>query len=185
MPDMILLETEEQMTDRIDLLKRELSKVRTGRANPALLEQVHVDYYGVETQLSQIGKIAVPEANQLLVKPYDKSMVKDVERAINAANLGLNPNNEGDQLRIVLPALTKERREQLKKDIHKLGEECKIGVRSARHDGRDAIKKLEKNGDISEDDMHEYYDDIQELTNKYVEKADQLIEQKEQDIMTL
>lgn len=185
MPDMILLETEEEMTNRINMLKHELAKVRTGRANPALLEQVHVDYYGVQTPLSQVGKISVPEANQLLVKPYDKSMVSDVEKAINAANLGLNPNNEGDQLRIVLPALTKERREQLKKDIHKLGEECKIAIRHARHDGRDAIKKLEKNGDISEDDMHDYYDDIQELTDKYVEKADQLVEQKEKDIMTL
>jgi ribosome recycling factor len=185
MPDMILMETEEEMERRIEMLKKELSKVRTGRANPQLLEQVHVDYYGVETPLTQVGNIAVPEANQLLVKPYDKNMVKEVEKAINAANLGLNPNNEGHQLRIVLPALTTERRKELSKDIHKLGEECKIAIRNARRHGNDGIKKLEKDSKISEDDSKGYQEDIQELTDSYVEQAEQLVKDKEQDIMSL
>lgn len=185
MPDMILLEAEEEMQSRIDMLKKELSKLRTGRANPALLQQVHVDYYGVETPLSQIGKITVPEPNQLLVKPYDRSMIKDVEHAINAANLGINPNNEGDQLRIVLPALTKERRVSLTKDVHRFLEECKIAIRNARRHANDQIKKMEKNHDISEDDSHGYQEDVQELTDTYSVKAEEVAEAKEKDIMTL
>jgi ribosome recycling factor len=182
---MILLEAEEEMARRIDMLKHELAKLRTGRANPALLEQVHVDYYGVETPLSQIGKISVPEPNQLLVKPYDKSMLKDVEHAINAANLGINPNNEGEQLRIVLPALTQERRKLLTKDVHKFLEESKIAIRNARRHANDQIKKMEKDHSISEDDSHGYQDDVQELTDRFISEAEEVAKAKEQDIMTL
>ena len=153
MPEMIILETEEQMEHNIDALHRELAKVRTGHANPKILDSVKVDYYGALTPISQVGSISVPEPTQILVKPFDRSIVVDVEKAINAANLGFNPQNEGVQIRIVLPALTTERRKELSKKIHKMGEEFKVFIRNARRDGNDALKKLEKAHEISEDDL--------------------------------
>lgn len=183
MPDMVLLETEESMENRIASLSKELSKVRTGRANPRMLDDVKVDYYGALTPLSQIANISVPEPAQLIVKPYDRSSLGAIEKAINAANLGINPANEGTQLRIVLPALTTETRKGLVKDIHKLGEEFKVFIRNSRRDGNDAIKKMEKNHEISEDDSKGYHEDIQELTNEYIKQIDELIKAKEIDIM--
>ena len=131
MPDMVILETEESMETRLESLSKELSKVRTGRANPRMLDDVKVDYYGALTPLSQIGNISVPEPSQLVVKPYDSSMLKIIEKAIMAANLGINPSNEGSQLRIILPALTTETRKAIVKDIHKLGEEYKVFIRNS------------------------------------------------------
>ena len=185
MPDMILLETEEQMEHRIDTLKKDFSKVRTGRANPKMFQDVKVEYYGVLTPLGQVGNISVPEPTQLVVKPYDRSIVKDVEKAINAANLGVNPSNEGDQIRIVLPALTSQRRQELTKDVKRLGEEAKVAVRNYRRDGNDSLKKLEKSHDISEDELKLYQDEIQELTNKYTNLIDELVEEKDIDIMSI
>ncbi len=185
MPDMVLLETEEMMENTIESLKKEFSKVRTGRANPKMFQDVKVDYYGALTPLSQIGNISVPEPTQLIVKPYDRSIIKAVEKAIIAANLGVNPSNEGTQLRIVLPALTKERRVQLTKDVKKMGEEAKVGIRSARHHGNDALKKLEKNKQISEDDLKGYLEDVQELTNTYTNSIDELVKEKDIDIMSI
>ena len=185
MPDMILLETEEQMEHRIDTLKKDFSKVRTGRANPKMFQDVKVEYYGVLTPLSQVGNISVPEPTQLIVKPYDRSIVKDIEKAINAANLGVNPSNEGDQIRVVLPALTTQRRQELTKDVKKLGEEAKVAVRNSRRDGNDSLKKLEKNHDISEDELKLYQDEIQELTDKYTNLIDELVKEKDIDIMSI
>lgn len=185
MPDMVILETEEEMMHRIEGLKKECSKVRTGRANPKLLDDIRVEYYGVPTPLSQIGSISVPEPNQLIVKPFDRSLLGAVEKAINAANLGINPSNEGLQLRIVLPALTTERRVELTKLVKRIGEEAKVAIRNARRDGNDKIKKLEKNGDISEDDSKGYHMDIQELTDKYVKLVDELVKEKDIDIMSI
>ena len=183
MPDMVLLETEDAMDHRLSSLGKELSKVRTGRANPRVLDDVRVDYYGALTPLSQIGNISVPEPSQLIVKPYDRSILSAVEKAINAANLGLNPSNEGTQLRIVLPMLTTETRKELVKQIHKLGEEYKVYIRNSRRDGNDAIKKMEKNHDISEDDSKGYHEDIQELTDNFIKKVEELVKAKEIDIM--
>jgi ribosome recycling factor len=183
MPDMVILETEEAMESRLQSLSKELSKVRTGRANPRMLDDVKVDYYGALTPLSQIGSISVPEPSQLVIKPYDNSMLGTIEKAINAANLGINPANEGAQLRIVLPALTTETRKSIVKTIHKLGEEYKVFIRNSRREGNDAIKKLEKNSEISEDDSKGYQEDIQELTNNYTKQIDDLIKAKEIDIM--
>lgn len=185
MPDMILMETEEHMENRILGLKKEFSKVRTGRANPKMFDDVRVEYYGAMTPLNQIGNIGVPEPTQLLIKPYDRSIVKEVEKAINAANLGVTPQNEGDQIRINLPALTTERRKELTKHVKKLGEEAKVGIRNHRRDGNDAIKKLEKAHEISEDDSKGYQDDIQELTDKYISLIDELVKDKEEDIMSI
>jgi ribosome recycling factor len=183
MPDMVLMEVEEKMEQRVKDLSHELAKIRTGRANPKMFEGVHVEYYGVETPISQVANISVPEPTQLLIKPYDRSLVKEVERAIYAANLGVTPNNEGLQLRIVLPALTMETRKELVKKIKKYGEEAKVSIRNYRRDGNDAIKKLEKASDISEDDSKGYQEDIQELTDLYTDKVDQVVKAKEEDIL--
>jgi len=185
MPEMVMLETEETMDNRIDQLKHDFAKVRTGRANPRMFDDVKVNYYGALTPLNQVGNISVPEPSQLIVKPYDRSILKDVEKAILAANLGVNPSNEGTQLRIMLPALTKERRVELTKHVKKLGEEAKISIRNTRRHGNDAIKKLEKSSDISEDDCKGYQEDIQELTDKYVNLIDELIKEKDIDIMSI
>lgn len=183
MPDMILMEVEEKMEQRVTDLSHELAKVRTGRANPRMFDGVHVEYYGVETPITQVANISVPEPTQLLIKPFDRSLVKEVERAILAANLGVTPNNEGLQLRIVLPALTQDRRIELVKKLKKYGEEAKVSIRNYRRDGNDAIKKLEKNSDISEDDSKGYQEDIQELTNTYIGKIDDVVKAKEEDVM--
>ena len=185
MPDMILLETEETMENRIEVLKHDFSKVRTGRANPRMLDDVKVEYYGTLTPLNQIGNISVPEPTQIIVKPYDRSIVQAVEKAILAANLGINPSNEGTQLRIVLPMLTKERRVELTKGVKRMGDEAKVSIRNTRRDGNDAIKKLEKKSEISEDDCKLYQDEIQDLTDKYVELIDELVKEKDIDIMSI
>ncbi|MFU8787278.1 MAG: ribosome recycling factor, partial [Candidatus Izemoplasmataceae bacterium] len=146
MLDEILLDAEERMIGAINALQREFSKVRTGRANPKLLDTVRVNYYGTETPINQLGGISVPEPTQLLIKPYDRSVVKEVEKAILAANLGITPQNEGDQIRIVLPQLNEERRKQLVKEVKKLTEDAKVAIRNIRRDANDHIKKLEKSG---------------------------------------
>jgi len=185
MPDMILMELEEKMEERVHNLSHELAKIRTGRANPRMFDDVHVPYYGVETPITQVANISVPEPTQLLIKPYDRSIIKDVEKAIMAANLGVNPNNEGVQLRIVLPPLTKERRMELTKLVKKYGEEAKVSIRHNRREGNDAIKKLEKDHSISEDDSKGYQEDIQELTDQYIEKIDQVVQAKDDDILSI
>ena len=185
MPDMILMETEEKMEERVSSLSHELSKVRTGRANPKMFDDIKVEYYGVQTAITQVGNISVPEPTQIVIKPYDKGIVKDVEKAILAANLGITPNNEGQQLRIVFPPLTTERRRELTKKVKKYGEEAKVSVRNHRREGNDAIKKLEKAHEISEDDSKGYQEDIQELTNQYIEKVESVVKTKEEDIMSI
>lgn len=185
MPDMILLETEETMENRIKMLKHDFSKVRTGRANPRMFDDIKVEYYGTLTPITQVGNISVPEPTQLIFKPYDRGLLGVIEKAIQAANLGVNPANEGTQLRIVLPALTKETRVELTKGVKKMGEEAKISIRSARREGNDAIKKLEKNSEISEDDCKGYQEDIQELTDKYVKLIEDMIILKDIDIMSI
>lgn len=185
MPDMIIMETEEKMEERISGLSHELAKIRTGRANPKMFDDVKVEYYGVPTPITQVGNIAVPEPTQIIIKPYDKSIVKAIEKAIMAANLGINPNNEGDQLRIVFPPLTTERRKELTKKVKKYGEEAKVSLRNIRRDGNDAIKKLEKDSEISEDDSKGYQEDIQELTNTYSNKVDEVVKAKDEDILSI
>ena len=184
-PDMILMDTEEKMEERISGLSHELAKIRTGRANPKMFDDVKVEYYGALTPITQVGNIAIPEPTQIIIKPYDKGIVKDIEKAILAANLGINPNNEGNQLRIVFPALTTERRKELSKKVKKYGDEAKVSLRNYRREGNDAIKKLEKESEISEDDSKGYQDDIQELTNLYSVKVDEVVKAKEDDILSI
>jgi len=185
MPDMIILEADEKMEHTIEGLRKEYAKIRTGRANPKILDTGFVDYYGAPTPVPQVGNVTVPEPTQLVVRPYDRSIVKDVEKAINAANLGFNPQNEGHQIRIVLPALSKERRVELTKQAHKTSEEFKVHIRQIRRDANDALKKMEKSHDISEDDFKGYLEDVQELTDQYTDKVDQVCKEKEEDIMSI
>ena len=185
MPDMILMEAEEKMEQRVKDLSHELAKIRTGRANPRMFDEVYVDYYGVQTPISQVGNISVPEPTQLVVKPYDRSLVKEVERAILGANLGVTPNNEGVQLRIVLPPLTHDRRVELTKKVKKYGEEAKVSIRNIRRDANDALKKMEKAHDISEDDLRGYQEDVQELTNQYSEEIDKVVKDKDDEILSI
>ena len=183
MIDMILMELEEKMEERVKNLSHELAKVRTGRANPKMFDEVHVPYYGVETPITQVANISVPEPTQILIKPYDRSIVKEVEKAVLAANLGVTPNNEGTQLRIVLPPLTRDVREELVKMVKKYGEEAKISIRNYRRDANDQIKKLEKNHEISEDDSKIHREDVQDLTDKYVKKIEEVVKEKDEEIM--
>ncbi len=183
--DDILLQAEEKMQKSLDSLKYDFGRVRTGRANPKMLEPVLVEYYGAKTPLNQVAGISTPEPTQLLVKPYDKSIIKDIEKAILASNLGVTPNNEGEQIRIVLPKLDEERRRSLVKQVKQTSEDARVKVRNARREANEGIKKLEKASDITEDDSVAYQEDVQDLTDKFIEKIDQELESKEKDLMTV
>ncbi|WRO22249.1 ribosome recycling factor [Metallumcola ferriviriculae] len=171
------------MDGAIEVLKGELSTLRAGRANPALLDKIQVEYYGVPTPLNQVGNISAPEPRLLLVQPWDKSIIGEIEKAILKSDLGLNPNNDGNVIRIAIPQLTQERRQELVKFVKKKGEEAKVSVRNVRRDANEQLKKEEKNGDISEDDLRGTLDDVQETTNKHIEMIDQVVEHKEAEVM--
>lgn len=181
MPDMIMMETEERMDKCLSQFERELAQVRTGRANPAILDSVFVNYYGCQTQLKQMASISTPEANQLLIKPFDKSVLKDIEVAISTANLGLNPQNDGTSLRIILPAMTEERRKELVKVVGKFAEEAKVSVRNVRRDANDSLKKL----GLPEDDEKGYLEDVQKLTDAKISKIDDIAKAKNADLMNI
>lgn len=181
--DSILKETKPKMEAVIDDLKRKLSNVRTGRATVGLLDGVMVDYYGTPTPLNQMASIAVPEPQMLTVQPWDMSQIGPVEKAIIAANLGLNPSNDGKLIRLPIPALNEERRKQLAKQVHEIAEEHKVAVRNIRHQSNDGLKKMHKDKAISEDDERFGLDEVQKLTNSYSGKIDELARTKEQEIM--
>lgn len=183
MPDTILMNAEERMEHTMDALHRDFTQVRSGRANPKMLERVSVDYYGVETPINQVGSISVPEGNQIYVKPYDKSLLSKIEKAIQAANLGINPNNDGVGIRMILPVMTEERRKESAKTVHKMAEECKIAIRNIRRDAIADLKKLEKDKAISEDELEIYLEEVQKITDKFVDKIDQAASDKEKEIM--
>ncbi len=169
----------------VEDFKRKLSNVRTGRATVGLLDAVHVDYYGTSTPLNQMASVAVPEPQLLTVQPWDISQLGAVEKAIIAANLGLNPSNDGKMIRLPVPALNEERRKQLAKQIHEIAEEHRVAVRNVRHHSNDLLKKLLKDKTISEDDERGGLDDVQKLTNNYIAKIDELSKNKEQEIMSV
>ncbi len=179
--DMLLMEIEEHMEKSIEVLQKELAAVRTGRANPSLLDHVTVNYYGADSPIRQISSVSVVEGNQLYIKPFDKSVLKNIETAIHASDLGLNPLNDGNGIRLVLPQPTEERRRQLVKEVDKLGEQGKIAIRNIRRDGNDQVKKLE----MSEDDEKGYLEDVQTLTNKYVKKIDETLKEKEKELLKI
>ncbi|HAA47246.1 MAG TPA: ribosome recycling factor [Synergistaceae bacterium] len=183
MPDAELKELRSRMEKVIEHLKKELQGVRTGRAHPALVEDIKVEYYGTQTPISQLATISIPDARQILISPWDKTAIKTVEKAIQASQLGINPQVDGDNIRLVIPELTGERRVELSKLVRKYAEEARVAVRNIRREGNDIYKKMEKNGDISEDQMHDYIDDVQELTHEFIKKIDEISEMKEKEIL--
>ena len=176
---------DQKMQKSIESLKNDLSKVRTGRAHPSLLDQVHVDYYGSPTPLSQVANLTLIDARTIGVQPWEKNMIAPVEKAIRESDLGLNPASMGDLIRVLMPALTEERRKELVKVVKHEGENAKIAVRNIRRDANEHLKKMLKDKDISEDDERRAQDDVQKMTDKFVAEVDKLVTQKEADIMTV
>ena len=181
---MVLQETEEQMAKAIQFLDKELHKLRTGKASPQMLEGIRINYYGVQTPIEQTANINTPDPRQIIVQPWDKSILSDIDKAIQAANLGLNPKNEGEVLRIIVPPLTEERRRDLVKKAKAEGENAKVSIRNIRRTSNDMAKGLEKEG-ISEDEVKKLQDEVQKLTDKFIEDIDKIVVQKEKDIMTV
>jgi ribosome recycling factor len=182
--DFLMEAAEEGMEKAIGHLERELQKLRAGKANPQMLDSVKVDYYGTLTKLSQVSNINTPDPRSIVVQPWEKNMLGPIEKAIMAANLGFNPQNDGTLIRVVVPPLTEERRRDLVKKAKAEAENSKVGIRGARRDAIDSGKKLEKEG-VPEDVVKKFESDVQELTNKYIAKVDKLVEVKEADIMTI
>lgn len=179
----IILSHEERMKKTIEVLKREYASLRAGRATPALLDKVSVDYYGTPSPISQVANISVPEPRMIVIQPWEKSMIATIEKSIQKSDLGLNPSNDGNVIRLSIPQLTKERRAELVKVVHKKAEETRVAIRNLRRDGNEATKKLEKDKLISEDDAKKGQDDIQKLTDKYIKEIDLVMASKEKEIM--
>lgn len=176
---------ENKMQKSLDNLSGEYAAIRAGRANPHILDRVMVDYYGTPTPVAQVGNIAIPEARIITITPWDKSMMKAIIKAIETSDIGINPGNDGNTIRLVFPELSEERRKELSKDVKKKGEECKVAIRNIRRDGNDEMKKLTKTEDMSEDSVKDLQDQLQKLTDKYIKKVDEAAAAKEKEIMTV
>ena len=176
---------EDKMEKSLDVLLDEYASIRAGRANPHVLDRLRIDYYGTPTPIQQVGNVTVPEARMIVIQPWEKSLLKEIEKAILVSDLGINPTNDGNVIRLVFPELTEERRKDLAKDVKKKGEGSKVAIRKIRRDAMDSIKKMEKAGDISEDDLKQGEEKIQKITDKMIEKVDKAIETKTKEIMTV
>lgn len=174
---------EDKMEKTLLSLETEFGSIRAGRANPHILDKIRVNYYGTETPLQQVGNISVPEPKSILIAPWDKKMIKEIEKAIQASDIGINPTNDGINIRLVFPDLTEERRKELAKDVKKKGEDAKVAVRNIRRDAVDSVKKITKAGEVSEDTGKDMEDDIQKLTDKYIAQIDKMISAKTDEIM--
>ena len=179
--DMIILELNEKMDKAIANLEKRFATVRAGRANPSSLDGIVVEYYGSMTPLKQLATISVPEARQLLIKPFDRGCLKDIEKAILASNLGYNPGNDGEAIRIIIPELSEERRRELVKQVKAISEEAKVAIRNIRREGIEAVSKLE----VSEDEEKGLEKDIQDIVNEYNKKVDNILKEKEQELLTV
>lgn len=181
MPDTIIKEVKTKMDKAIERLTSELSTINTGSANPQILNRLMVEYYGAPTPMNQVAQVGAPDAHSLLVTPYDKTALGAIETAIQQANLGFNPSNDGNVIRINIPALTKERRQEFVKQLKTIGETAKVAIRNVRRDGNDALKKL----DLPTDELKGYQEDVQKETDTYIKKVDQIVSEKEKDVMTV
>jgi ribosome recycling factor len=181
----VLHETEERMSKAIEALSSDLMTIRTGRASPALVERLNVEYYGMPTPLQQLASISVPEAQTLLIRPYSPSDISAIERAIAKSDLGLTPNNDGQQIRLSFPALTEERRRDLTKVVAKRAEEARVAIRNIRRDAIGDLREMEKESMISEDELHRSQEKVQEKTDSYIKKIDEITREKEAEIMTI
>ena len=178
-------EMKEKMEKVIDSLSVKLSEVRAGRANPAILNKVKVDYYGTATPINQVAGISVPEARMIMIQPWDVSILKDIEKAIIAAEIGINPNNDGKVIRLVFQELTEERRKELAKEVRKYSEDAKVAIRNARREGMDKAKTMQKDGEITEDELKNAENEIQKITDNNVAEVDKIVEAKELEIMSI
>ena len=176
---------EEKMQKCVDYLVADFAAIRAGRANPNVLNKIRVDYYGTPTPIQQVANVSVPEPRMIQIAPWDRSLIKAIEKAIMTSELGINPSNDGSVIRLVFPEVTEERRKQLAKDVKKKGEEQKVAVRNVRRDGVDAVKKLQKASEITEDDRKDLEDQLQKLTDKFVKNIDKAVEDKTKEIMTV
>lgn len=183
MSESVIKDTKEKMDQAVQAYSRNLASVRAGRANPSLLDTVYVDYYGASTPLNQLARVGAPEARLLTVTPYDKSAIGDIDKAIQKADLGLSPSNDGNIIRINIPALTQERRKDLVKVVGKYAEEARVQIRNLRRQANDQLKKAEKNGDMTEDDLRAFQDDVQETTDAFIKQIEDLAKTKENEIM--
>ncbi len=175
---------DEKMKKTVDFLEQDYATIRAGRANPHVLDKIRVDYYGTPTPLQQVGNITVPEARMIQIQPWEKNLIKDIEKAILASDVGITPSNDGSVIRLVFPELTEERRKDLVKEVKKKAEDGKVAVRNIRRDGNDALKKLEK-AEVSEDEVADLQDKLQKLTDGYIKTIDELMDKKSKEIMTV
>lgn len=174
---------EEKMNSRVDYLKEEFGNIRVGRANPQILNKIMVEYYGVPSPLNQVASISVPEARQLVIAPWDRSLLSPIEKAIQKAEIGINPMNDGTSIRLVFPELTQDRRKEIAKDVSKIGEDVKVSIRNIRRDAMDEVKKEQKENLLSEDEARGVEEKIQKLTDKYVDMVTKEVANKEKEIM--
>ena len=174
----------DKMQKSFDYLKDDLASIRAGRANPHVLDKIKVDYYGTPTPIQQVGNVSIPEARIIQIAPWDKTLIKDIEKALMASDLGITPSNDGAVIRLVFPELTEERRKQLTKDIRKKGEDAKVAVRNVRRDGNDALKKL-KGTEVSEDEIEDLNDELQKITDKFIKNVDEACGKKEKELMEI
>ncbi len=181
----VFAKTKEKMEKCLDSLERDYKSVRAGRANPAVLDRVVVDYYGCPTPLNQMAAISVPEPRMLMVQPWDASTLREIEKAINVAEIGINPSNDGKVIRLAFPPLTEERRKELVKEISKRSEEAKVAIRNVRRDAIDSLKKLKKDNEITEDDLKDGEKKLQDITDSYVKQTDEMEKSKEQEILSI
>ncbi len=175
---------EEKMQKTMKSLDADLAAIRAGRANPHVLDKLVVDYYGSPTPIQQVANVSVPEARMIVIQPWEKKMIREIEKAIQMSDIGINPNNDGSSIRLVFPELTEERRKELAKDVKKKGEAAKVAVRNIRRDGNDALKKL-KGTDVSEDEIKDLEEELQKTTDKYVKEVDKAVEVKTKEVMTV
>lgn len=182
---MKLAEIKEHMQKTVEATQRSFNTIRTGRANTSLLDRVIVEYYGTETPLKSLANISTPDATTIVIQPYDKSSMAQIEKAITMSDLGLTPNNDGQVIRLNIPPLTSERRQELVKMAGKLAEEGRVGIRNIRRDAIDSIRKQEKNSEVSEDESRDLQDEVQKITDRYTKKIDDLLTAKEEDITTV
>ena len=174
-----------KMEKSIGSLEEELNTIRVGRANPHILDKIVVDYYGTPTPLQQVGNITVPEARILVIQPWDASLIKSIEKAINMSDIGINPSNDGKVIRLVFPELTEEKRREISKEVKKKGENAKVAIRNIRRDAMDSIKKQRKDGDITEDDQKNIETDLQKMTDDFIKKIDKIIDNKTAEVMSV
>lgn len=185
MPKSIMNDTKTKMSNAIQAFSRDLAAIRAGRATPSLLDKITVEYYGAPTPINQVAGISVPEARLIMIQPYDKTVLGEIEKAIQKSDLGLSPSSDGNVIRLAVPALTEERRKDLVKQVKKEAEEAKVVIRNIRRDANDELKKLEKKSEITVDDLRGYSDDVQDMTNSHITKIDDMVKEKETEIMAV